>query len=636
MPVVPTSQEMNTPGGLERFGKGFLRSFAAAVRGYAEAKVQLKQARGQREAQMAQVQLNQRKVELAEQRNNILGLEHNLDVEKWEDQKKTDASAEQAAIDKANQTADEKKEAEEAKAKAIKNLGDQYDKETQVYFDEREKYNAETDPVEKQKLRASLIRRGSWLESNAKQVGRTFDAHTRFIESDEEIREEALEEERKATELQRKQKAIQDSKVLTPEQKKLAHDQLEIDPNFNILESIETERAATAEATENTQATAEAEAKKQEIRDAKHKLLDEHSETIIKKYGQGVFDALKVAIESEDDPNDVDVLKYLEPLEAADDKKTDPDITAIIAGLPEGIRRSISRISANSIFSTREKKLEWATHLKNELSLGNRDIVLRMLGDKIRDITKTTDKFMGSRVPIAKQLVNIQKGMSELDKMGVKTGRMFSRYIEGMSLADWKAAVGQVTIEFSGIEKLDPEQKRKATAVATQINASLAFLLQKVSGAAVQEAEFERWRAMLPALFKDDDINTGTIDGFLTVLRTDQEAAYAQYVPADIAKEMMTTEGWGEIKTTEDKRKEMAEQTASNNKVWQGKTQDEKFASAVTVIDKFEDRKIRIARLVQVYGIIEEEAKQLLDDFHKLEDTEKEKARELREKMRNE
>ena len=604
-----------------------IRGFVAGTRGWLEGRKLQRDARTDREKRIADEAFRQRTLDLTEQRNKLEELRYQQGADTAESER-----LRQEGLDK---IAEEKRNAEEAKEKAIKDLGDQYDKETQAYFDEREKYNAETDPVKKQEFRSSLIRRGSWLESHAEQVGRKFDSHTRFIESDAEMREEALAKQQKATELERKQKAIQDSTVLTPEQKTVALDQLAIDPDYNILESIEKERAAAAEQTEETAETAATEAKKQEIRDAKHKLLDQHSGYIKDNHGQPVLDALRIAVESVDDPNDVDLLEYLGPVKVtgATDKKADPDIIAVTADISdEGMRESISRVSANSTFSTPAKKVDWAKQVKNELSLGNRGIALRMLGDKVRDITKTIDKFMASRLPIAKQLVDIRTGIYELSDMGVSTGRVLSKYVETMSQAEFHAAAKEAVIDFSGIENLTGEQKTKATAVATQINASLALLLQKVSGAAVQETEFERWRGMLPALFKSEEINIGTVDGFLTVLRSDQEANYAQYVNADIAKEIIADEGWGEIKTSEDYRKEATER----NKGWQTKPQADKLALTAALIDTFKTREKAIARLMSFYGITVEDAGKLIDEFDKLDDAGKKNAREAAEKMKNE
>ena len=624
------------------FLRGTVKGLVSTIKGVTDAEVAIREARSSAEREQAKLAFEERKLELEEAKNEAFKARTQMEDDfklARENRAKDTHAAEQQRRTELDKIAKEKREAETAKEEALKQLGDEYDKETETYFDEREAYRRETDPDAKRKLRESLSRRGAWLEGNAKRVGRTFDTHTRFIESDEEMRAEALEKKQKEAELKRKQDAIQSSTVLTPEQKTRALDQLEIDPDYSVLESIEKERAAAAERTEETTETAEAEAEIQKIRDAKHELLDQHREQIVKNYGEAVWDALKTEVETKKDPNDVNILKYVEPVKVteAKDKKADPDIIAVTSDIAdEGMRESISRVSANSTFSTPEKKVDWAKQVKNELSLGNRGIALRMLGDKVRDITKTIDKFMASRLPIAKQLVDIRTGINELSSMGVSTGRMLSHYVEGMSKADFLSGIKQETIEFSGIENLTGEQKTKATAVATQINASLALLLQKISGAAVQEAEFERWRAMLPALFKSEEINIGTVDGFLTVLRSDQEANYAQYVNADIAKEIIADEGWGEIKTSEETRQEAAAQTTERNKGWQTKSQADKLAFASSAIDNFETREKGIAQLMNFYGTTKEEAEQLLDEFDKLDDTGKENARKRMKEMENE
>ena len=588
-----------------------LRGLAVGIRGVLEAKRMAREAKSGREKRIADHYVRLKRLDLQERRLAI-----------------TEGTAARAQekldLDKQIQ------ETEAAKVEALEELGKTYDEELDAYFDERTHYQAEMDSAEKSRLRASLLRRGAWLESNAGRVGRSFPAHKRFIESDEQRRAQALENQEKEEALQRKKDAIEKSEALTPEQKQKALSYLDINPDYDVLSELEAE-AETAEEEKKKAAEVETENR----RKAKQQLLDEHKGKIIAGHGEPIWDALKIVVETAADPNEVDVLKYLEP-EAAKKKETAPDVIEVTSGIEdESIRQTVTRFTANSDF-TDKGKVTWARQIANELVLGNRGVVLRIFSDRIRAMTKTSDKFISVRLPISKQLVNIRQGIFDLKKLGVQTGRVLSHYVEGMSLADWKAALSETAIEFSGLEELNPEQRRKAAEIATQINASLVLILQRVSRTAVHESEFERWRAMLPALFKSEIINIGSIDGFLSVMRNDQQAAYEAWTTPEIASEMLAQEGWGNIKTTEDYRQERQEQQQEMNTRWQAYTPETKNAYAAAAIDTAPDRDTAIRNLVNFFGIREDEAKQSLEAFDNLSSEEQQSARDLAEELKNE
>ena len=336
----------------------------------------------------------------------------------------------------------------------------------------------------------------------------------------------------------------------------------------------------------------------------------------------------------EDDPKQLAALneQYLgEDPDKKKEEETEPDIIEITSGIAdEAIRQTTTRFTGRAIF-TGDKGEKWAKQIENEMDLGNRKVVLKMFTDKIADIEKTTDKFVTGRLQIAKQLTNIRHGFSELNDMGVSTGKILNEYIEGMTRGEWSQKLKKEVIEITGLEDLNPEQERKAVALATQVNTSLALLLQKVSGAAVHESEFERWRAMLPALFKSSIVNIGTIDGFITALRGDQEEVYTRHTTAELAAEMMTNEGWGAIKTAENYHKE----TADRHELWQSKSDSDKYAYAARAIDQTQDRESAI-RQFKFFGLSQAKAKQLIDAFDNLSPEEQEKARKRAEELLNE
>lgn len=605
-----------------------IRTLAASLRAVLEAEEEVELAKDAKTQRLAQQRYNDAMLNL-QQRRVALG-ENQLVEDERAAKVRESNEAERIKILQATEDAKTKKlEVDKSNQEALDALGTTWDGEVDLYYEDREKYRAETDPEEKAKLRAAILRRGGWLESNAERIKRSFPAHARFLESDEEAKKAKDEKDATDAELDRKRKAIEASTVLTDEQKTKALEYLDIDPEYNFLEALDEQTKASAKTAAETAEETKKQAAIDESRKKKHELLDDHKDAIVAQHGEQVWEGLKTEVEIADNPDTINVLKYLEPPKPDKDDEDDPNIIEIAGGITdEPIRQTLTRISANSIFTTPEKKAEWAQQITNEIGLGNRGVVLRMFGDKIRDITKTTDKFIAARLPIAKQLVNIRSGIFELGDMNVSTGRILSHYVEGMSLADWRAALSETAIEFTGLEDLDEDQRRKATEIATQINASLALLLQKVSGAAVHESEFERWRAMLPALFKSEEINIGTIDGFLNVMRQDQEASYSEWTHPDIAKEMIEEEGWGAIKTTEDLRTERAQQ-------WADLSDDGKQNAAAHAIDTTASRAAAIEKIVGFYSITREQATEILDAFDNLTDEQKQQIRDRVEQLKS-
>ena len=209
-----------------------IRSLAASLRGVLEAEEELELAKDAKQQRFAQRRHQEATLKLQRDR-------HNLGVDQFEEDKRV--QTEQSEIDKT------KREAEEAKNKALEDLGVEFDKELDAYFEDRQKYQTEEDPEEKERLRQSLLRRGAWLESNSERVKRDFPSHKRFIDSDEELKAKDAERKQKEQEtdkvLQAKIKGVKESKILTDEQKQKILDYIAIDPEFDVVKHLQDEQA---------------------------------------------------------------------------------------------------------------------------------------------------------------------------------------------------------------------------------------------------------------------------------------------------------------------------------------------------------------------------------------------------------
>ena len=175
--------------------------------------------------------------------------------------------------------------------------------------------------------------------------------------------------------------------------------------------------------------------------------------------------------------------------------------------------RSLTLRIGNRLALTDKEAERFYQAVATEFATGNQAGAYRLFGDKFNDLD--TSKLAGLRLTAARELVDIRAGLQELKELGVETGRLFSVAVEAMNQKDFNSMLQSWTLAVSGLEKLSPEQRKKATEVQTRITRHLVEFLKQISGAAVNEAEFARVQGMLPAIFKDADINEGSINGKL-------------------------------------------------------------------------------------------------------------------------
>ncbi len=212
--------------------------------------------------------------------------------------------------------------------------------------------------------------------------------------------------------------------------------------------------------------------------------------------------------------------------------------------------RSLTLRIGNRLALTDKEAERFYQAVATEFANDNQAGAYRLFGDKFNDLD--TSKLAGLRLTAARELVDIRAGLQELKELGVETGRLFSVAVEAMNQKDFNSMLQSWTLAVSGLEKLSPEQRKKATEVQTRITRHLVEFLKQISGAAVNEAEFARVQGMLPAIFKDADINEGSVNGNLLSLRSSQHAYYSGQSDPEIAEQVMSAQGWDTLTPSSD------------------------------------------------------------------------------------
>lgn len=250
------------------------------------------------------------------------------------------------------------------------------------------------------------------------------------------------------------------------------------------------------------------------------------------------------------------VERKLETLEALTTRRTASSSSApltnsqtaqkALESIPDAEVRSLTLRLGNRLALTDKEAERFYQAVATEFAVGNEAGAMRLFGDKFNDLD--TSKLAGLRLTAARELVDIRSGLRELKELGVETGRLFSVAVEAMNQKDFNSLLQGWTLSVSGLDKLTPEQRKKATEVQTRITRHLVEFLKQISGAAVNEAEFARVQGMLPAIFKDEDINEGSIDGNLSSLRSSQHAYYSGQSSPKLAEKVLEAQGWDTIR----------------------------------------------------------------------------------------
>ncbi len=232
-----------------------------------------------------------------------------------------------------------------------------------------------------------------------------------------------------------------------------------------------------------------------------------------------------------------------------------------LESIPDAAVRSVTLRLGNRLALTDKEAERFYQAIATEYAANNQAGAFRLFGDKFNDLD--TSKLAGLRLTAARELVDIRTGLRELKELGVETGRLFSVAVEAMNKKDFNSLLQSWTLSVSGLDKLTPEQRKKATEVQTRITRHLVEFLKQISGAAVNESEFARVQGMLPAIFKDEDINEGSIDGNLLSLRSSQHAYYSGQSSPELAEQVLDAQGWDKILLSSEMPDATGDDTAS-------------------------------------------------------------------------
>ena len=567
--------------------QSLFRDFAATARSYLESIQMQEQATNAREKQIADEAYRQREQALQLIRQQFDQMKHAdthaLETDKFEEMKRIQQENER--IEKERQESLKELKAEYARAHA-----EYYDIESELNDAIREG----ADPTEIQRLKLRLTKIGGWLQLNAERAeAPEFTRFNKFLESDDEAREQAEIDKEQAAQTERTRQYINNPENFPDEAtRNRLNNLLDAYPEKDIDELIELANEAKIK-----------EDKTSEIREAKQKIWNDNKDAIVEKYGDdAIWHAVNSELQLSTDPEKVDIKKYLEK-----PKEDNPHIiagndayeAAKELGKPEeeaqaakrkAIVDSLNKVGNGALIErvfdgideitvpigASEEQTKFITDLKTYIessairTLSSRKVtsnllaltrqavrgefneVLENLGE-IWTNYERSDRLAGVRMQDAMIYQNMRNMLLELKDMGIETNRLTQAYVNEMSAGRIANAFKQKIFDFTGLN-LTPKQKQKVAELESYMKRDFASFLLNLSGTAASDEERRNLVAITPNVFMAKEVNIGVINGAIKYLRDREFALFREQSNPEFAARVMAAKGWGDITTSDEEQ----------------------------------------------------------------------------------